>query len=233
MCNIYTKKEMEKKDVHKKVDSQHCSSTTSSGVNDKNSRNAKKKQEIENNRIKAIEKAEMNAQKNEVEKKRIDPIVNEAAIIFSDYTKRMRGDTQFQNLCKQSRFEYYMKRYIDFARQYPIILRHIACFGMYSEKAIRLYMKKCYNTQMDTDEEFCERQADFVKYLYMFTGKHCSQNKLNSVWAHTKKHLMEELEANKKERQVIKDRREKNKDTNNIERRDNVKRILDMRKSRC
>lgn len=216
---------MEKNDGDEKVNPELCSSTIRDAAHDKKLKKAKKKQD---NKIKAIEKAEMTAKKNEVEKKRIDIIVDEAAVIFSDYKKRIAEDEQFQNLCKQSRFEYYMKKYIDFARQYPIILRHIACFGMHSEKAIRLYMKKCYNTQTDTDEAFCERQADFVKYLYMFTMKHCSQYKLNSVWMHTKNHLMEEIAAGRKERQIIKDRREKNKDTNNIERRNNVKRIIEL-----
>jgi hypothetical protein len=220
---------MDANDNNEKVDDWLPQPFCRESVNDKKVRKEKEKQIKYDKKIKASENVGENMKKNTLEKKRIDPVVKEATAIFSDYTQRMRGDVQFQNLSGQSRFEYYMKKYIDFARQYPIILRHIACFGMHSEKAIRLYMKKCFNIQTDTDETFCERQADFVKFLYMYSGKHCSQCKLNAVWAHTKKHLMDELEANKKEMHVIKDRREKNKENNNIERRDNVKRILKLR----
>jgi hypothetical protein len=214
----------------KHVDDWLCIPTSKETTLDKKNRKNKEKQDKIDVNLKLLENAEMNKQKALTDNKKIDIIVKEANIIYSDYMKRMRNDTQFQCLSKQSRFEYYMKKYIDFARQYPIILRHIASYGMHSEKAIRLYMKKCYNQQIYTDEEYCERQADFVKYLYMHKGNHCSQEKLGLVWTHTKKHLMDEIAANKKERDVIKKRREKNKESNNIERRENVKRIIELRK---
>lgn len=201
-------------------------------VHEKKIQKEQRKKDRIDAKLKAEEDAEMNRQKAISEEKSIDPIVKEANKIYADYVKRMKNDSQFQGLSGQARFEYYMKIYIDFARQYPIILRHIASFGMHSEKAIRLYMKKCYNTQTDTDEQYCERQADFVKYLYMYSGRRCTQNKLNDVWTHTKKHLMDELAASKKERSIIKERREKNKDSNDIERRANVKRLLKLRAGR-
>jgi hypothetical protein len=165
-------------------------------------------------------------QKTIAENKIIDPIIAEAGKIYADYIKREKSDKQFISLSPQARYEYYMKAHIDFARQYPMILRHIASYGMYSEKAIRLYMKKCFNKSTDTDEEYCERQADFVKYLYMYSGRHIEPGRLNEIWAHTKKHIMDELEASKKERDAIKARREKNKNANNIARRESIKQLI-------
>ena len=161
----------------------------------------------------------------------INSVIEEANIIFKDYIHRVKNDVQFRDLNPQAKYEYYMKLHIDFARQNPIILRHIASFGLHSPKAIRLYMKKCYSTNTDTDESFCERQADFVKYLYMYTGKHVSQKKLQEIWAQTKKHMMDEIEVSRKEKALIKERREKNKKPNDIERREYVKRLIELRRT--
>jgi hypothetical protein len=162
----------------------------------------------------------------ELQKNTIEHVVQEADKIYADYLKRITNDSQFIALSSQARYEFYMKSNIDFARQNPIILRHIAGFGLHSAKAIRLYMKKCYNTAITSNESFAERQADFVKYLYMYNGKHMSQDKLHDIWAQTKSHILEELENNKKELDAVKEKREKNKETNLAERREIIKRAL-------
>ena len=168
----------------------------------------------------------MNADK---QKEYIDNVISEGKKIFRDYKKRIKNDKEFQKLSHQARYEYYMKMHTDFARQQPLILRHIASFGMFNEKAVELYFKKCFSKQTESDEEYCERQADYVKFLYMYSGKHVPQNKLNEIWEHTKKHMMDELKASAKEKKMIKEQREKNKAANDIARRENVKRLIKER----
>lgn len=160
------------------------------------------------------------------ESDQIEDAIREGKIIYSDYVKRMRGDAEFANLDYQAKYEYYMKIYIDYARQNPMILRMIASYGMFSEKAIRMYFKKCFNKPIKTDEDYCERQADFVKYNYMFCGKHIPAARLNIIWANTKKSMMEEVEFNKKETKETRDRRAKNKKENDSMRRDNLKKAI-------
>lgn len=166
---------------------------------------------------------------SDYEIKYIDNVIDEGKKIYSDYCKRVKNDEQFKSLSHQARYEYYMKMNIDFARQHPLILRHIASYGMFSAKAIKLYFQKCFRNNTNSDEEYCERQADFVKYNYMYSGKHVPQNKLNEIWAQTKKHMMDELEATAKEKKMIKEQREKNKNSNDIVRRENVKRLIQQR----
>jgi hypothetical protein len=166
---------------------------------------------------------------SDYEVKYIEDVITEGAKIYADYRKRIESDEQFKSLSHQARYEYYMKMNIDFARQHPLILRHIASYGMFSKKAVKLYFQKCFRNNTQNDEEYCERQADFVKYNYMFSGKHMPQNKLNEIWTHTKKHMMDELAASKREKKMIKEQREKNKNSNNIARRENVKLLLQKR----
>lgn len=162
------------------------------------------------------------------EKETINRVVEDGLIIYRDYCDRAKKDESFSVLSYQAKYEYYMKKYIDYARSYPIIVRYIASFGMYHPKAVRLYLKKCFSTPMNDDEEFCNRQADYVKYLYMYCNPHMSRTKLNEIWAHTKKSMMNEMEINRKEKKIVRDRRKKNEGVNNTTRRDNAKkRVLE------
>ena len=74
-----------------------------------------------------------------------------------------------------------------------------------------------------TDEEYCERQADYVKYVWMYSNNHLSTKKLNTIWQQTKDALMEELSTRKRETEAIKNMREKNKNDNHIKRIENVR----------
>jgi hypothetical protein len=156
----------------------------------------------------------------------INAVVKEASTMWIDYKKRIKDDSLFNDMSPQSRFEYYMKTYIDFTRQWAIITRHISSYGMYNEKAVRLYVNKCITMPYKTDEEYCERQADYVKYLYMYSKNHFPTNKLKEIWTNTKKCLMEELKSSREENEIIKNRRKKNKICNDITRRENIKHII-------
>ena len=165
------------------------------------------------------------------EEKNINEVIVEGRRIYTDYKKRMREDDQFKILSHQARFEYYMRMHIDFAREQPLILRHIASYGMFAPKAVRMYLQKCFRNPIKTDEDYCERQADYVKYLYMYSGKHHSTRVINDVWAKTKKHLMVEMELASVEKKKIKIRREKNKSINNIARRNNIKHFIESKQN--
>ena len=155
--------------------------------------------------------------------KRIKDVCDEGWIIYCDWLKRNENDSVFRDLAYQPKYEYYMKMYTDFARQYPIIMRYLASFGMYSSKAVRQYLKKCNITVIQTDEDYAERQADFVKYLYMDLRPHMDRRKLNTIWQQVKNEILSELKTRKAELKKIKDVREKNKDSNASLRLQNVK----------
>lgn len=154
---------------------------------------------------------------------RIEAVCDEGWIIYCDWKKRNDGDGTFKDLDYQSKYEYYMKQYTDFARQYPIILRYLASFGMYNSNAVRKYLKKCNTSVITTDEDYADRQADFVKFLWMETKPHMDKKKLDIIWQQTRDEMLREITARKVELQKIKDIREKNKISNNIKRVQNVR----------
>jgi hypothetical protein len=153
----------------------------------------------------------------------IDEAIREGAAIYRDHQRRCRDDEVFKALGHQAKYEYYMKSNIDFARQYPIILRHIASFGMFHPKAVSMYIKKCHASPIKTDEDFAERQADYVKYLYMSLGNHMPRDQLNGVWRKTKEHVLAEMKAGRAKNDASKKRRTSAAPTNIQSRRDRLK----------
>jgi len=163
-----------------------------------------------------------NSQRNTKEEDaKIAEINAEGRKIFDDFVDRQRKDKAFAQLDPQSKYEYYMKLFPDFARSMPVILRYIT-FGMFSEKANFLYLKQCYRLVTKTDEDFCSRQADFVKYLYRCNTK-IRGEQLEKIWHDTKKLLMEEMAAMAEERERIKAERLARQDANDEIRREALK----------
>lgn len=160
------------------------------------------------------------------EKKQIDLVNAEGRMIFVDFSERLK-QPEFSQLDPQSQYEYYMKIYPDFARSNPIILRYIT-LNMFSEKAVFLYLMRCYEQPIKTNEDYCERQADFVKYLY-----HCTTpirgEKLNDIWKETRNLLMDEIKKFDEDRDRIKAERLSRQDANDEIKRETIKIALTKR----
>lgn len=154
------------------------------------------------------------------EKKQIDLVNAEGAKIFADFTERLK-QPEFSRLDPQSQYEYYMKIYPDFARSNPIVLRYIT-LNMFSEKAVFLYLMRCYERPIKTNKDYCERQADYVKYLYRCTTQ-IRGKQLDDIWIETRDLLMHEIEEFDKERERIKAERLARQDANDEIKRESIK----------
>lgn len=147
------------------------------------------------------------------EDEKIAAVNAEGRKIYADFLTRVHADRQFYQLDEQSKYDYYMKLYPDFARSNPLILRYIT-LGMFNEKANFLYFKQCYTYVTKTDEDFCNRQADLVKYIYRFNTK-IRGAELDKIWSDTKSLLMAELDEIAIERKKLQDERANRKVENN------------------
>lgn len=157
------------------------------------------------------------------EKKQIDLVNAEGAKIFADFTERLK-QPEFSQLDPQSQYEYYMKIYPDFARSNPIILRYIT-LNMFSEKAVFLYLMRCYERPIKTNKDYCERQADYVRFLYHCTTR-IRGKQLDNIWTETRDLLMHEIEEFDKERERIKAERLARQDANDEIKRESIKAAL-------
>ena len=165
----------------------------------------------------------MSESQKDFQKRTIKEVQDEGAAIFRDFKRRMKEDKKFHDLDHQAKFEYYMKNNVDFARQYPLVLRNMVSYGMFDTKSVGMYLRKCYTCQTKTDEDFAERQADYVKYLYMNCGTRVPKQQLHAVWDDTRTSILEELKEGRAKNEAVKKRRTEAAPTNLQARRDRIK----------
>jgi hypothetical protein len=153
----------------------------------------------------------------------IKNVQDEGTAIFHDFKRRMSDDKQFHDLDHQAKYEYYMKNNVDFARQYPLVLRNMVSYGMFDIKSVAMYLKKCYSCPIKTDEDFAERQADYVKYLYMNSRARMTTKQLGTIWDDARKSILKELRDSRAKNDAIKKRRTEAAPANIQSRRDRIK----------
>jgi hypothetical protein len=155
---------------------------------------------------------------------RVDRVNKEGRVIYDDYLRRMKKDATFKALDEQARYEYYMNSYRDFARENPIILRYIASFGMFNELANIHYFARCFKHPVKTNEDYCERQADFIRMLYKLCTP-ASEDILAAIWKRAKEALMAEIAANDKANAEAKAYRDAQHESNLAARREGIRRM--------
>ena len=155
----------------------------------------------------------------------MDQYLEDANIIFKDYKNRL-NDSSFCDLTPDEKLAYYQKKYSQFTMSFPIVLRYLIQFGMYKPKAFSRYIKKLQNKPYKSELEYCERQADYVKYLYMETNQHYNQQEIKELWTEVYNSLVKEIELFKQAEKTVKEKHEKNNIKNLEERRKELMKMI-------
>jgi gas vesicle protein len=98
--------------------------------------------------------------------------------------------------------------------------------GQFHPKAMRQYINKLKVKPYKTEEEYCERNADYIKYIYMNTCAHHNHKEAAQLWADTKRSLMNELKEFKDNLDKHRKQSEDMKALNAQERRDELTRYI-------
>lgn len=155
----------------------------------------------------------------------MEQYLEDADTIFKDYKSRLT-DENFKTLTPEERLSFYQKKYSEFTMSFPIVIRYLIQFGMYKQKAFSKYIKKLHNKPYKSEQEYCERQADYVKFLYMETNKHYNQTDIKDLWTEVYNSLIKEVELFKQAEETVKQRHEKNNVINAEERRKELMNML-------
>lgn len=158
----------------------------------------------------------------------INSYVDDAGRIFKDLRQRLETDKKFRELDSDSQLDFYQKNNHEFAMLFPITLRYMVQLRLYNKKAFTRFVKKLNSTPYKSELEYCERQADYVKYLFIETSSDHDMNKAQRVWQDTYDMLVSEVEAFKDAEEEIKKRMEAGKNINNAEKREELKKMLGM-----
>lgn len=156
----------------------------------------------------------------------MDQYISDADNIWVDFKKRSKSDVKFNELNIDEKLDYYQKRYHSFTVTFPIVLRYMIQLGQYSTKAFRKYVKRMQTNPYRSELEYCERQADYVKYLFMECSNSHNVQDAQKIWQNAYDLLAKEVEIFKQAEEKVKEKIGKNNSLNNIEKREELKRAL-------
>jgi hypothetical protein len=154
--------------------------------------------------------------------------VADAEEIFSDFRKRLKKDKEFKELDPEKCLEFYQKRNENFSMTFPITLRYMILLKQYSTKAFVRFIKKLETAPYKSELEYCERQADYVKYLHMELSNTHNMQEAQKIWQKTYDMLAKEVQMFKDANEKVKKKLEKNNNANNIEKREELKKALGL-----
>ena len=135
---------------------------------------------------------------------KVDECIAVGNEIWKNFKTDLKKNTD-NRVYREKQLSYFQSKYKDFSIKFPIQLRYMIMFSEYHPEAFKLYLKKLNTCYYKTKEEWCERQADYIKYLYMKLRRNYNSNQLSVVWNDTKKKLVKEFddfETSYKEKEI-------------------------------
>lgn len=151
--------------------------------------------------------------------------LRDAANMFKAFGEELKNE-DFAKKEPTDQLRIYQGRYPDFAKTFPIVIRYMIQFRQYKPRAMEKFLKKLHSNPYRSEEEYCERQADYAKYLYMESVPHYSAKVAGEVYNEVRSALLDELKAYKEMLEKIKKKTEEGALKNAEERRRELKELL-------
>jgi hypothetical protein len=105
--------------------------------------------------------------------------------------------------------------YAEFFRAFQMVVEYMLANCEYNEAAFRRYMKKLFLNPGKGQSGVNERQADYVKYLYIENNRpHYSIKEAQEIWQYT----FDNLERNRKDFEEKYDQAKKDKEAADLRR---------------
>lgn len=139
----------------------------------------------------AEKQAEMQAAA-EVDRQRwIDEQVKLAKIIFKEVRASLKN-TDFLALSDKERVSMYQKKYPNFNKQHPLVIRYMVGLSQFRERAFRRYLDKVSNTQAGDPDHYIQRQADYAALLWKELNPKYNPKQAKQVWEDAYKMMKDE-----------------------------------------
>jgi gas vesicle protein len=152
--------------------------------------------------------------------------INDANDIWRDLRQRASTDQKFMALSKEEQLDYYQRSNAAFHMMFPIVIRYMVMFGQYSTRAFTRHVKKIGAKPYRSEDEYCERQADYVKYLFMELSPAHDSKEAKAVWQQTYDKLKLEVESFKEARKNAQETLKANDAKSSAERRNELRKAI-------
>jgi hypothetical protein len=160
----------------------------------------------------------------------METYLRDADEIWSDFNLRSKN-SDFEQMDTNGIIEFYQKRNEKFAMTFPIVLRYMVQLNQYNRKAFERFIKKLTSNPYRTEMEYCERQADYIKYLYMEQNTHYKIKNAQVIWQQAYDMLAEEVKMFKEADKIVKQKLENSNNKNRLERREELREFLKTNKN--
>lgn len=158
----------------------------------------------------------------------METYVRDANTIWSDFSHKIKNNSAFKKLSSDEQLEFYQKNHKNFAMTFPIVLRYMIQLKRYNQKAFVRFVKKLTSCPYRSELEYCERQADYIKYLFMETSPSHNMKDAQLIWQNAYDMLAKEVEVFKEAQETVKKKMEEDKIKNNAEKRNELKKVLGL-----
>jgi hypothetical protein len=158
----------------------------------------------------------------------METYINDADDIWNNFRERLKVDPEFRNMKPDDQLDFYQKNYHKFTMAFPIVLRYMIQLQQFNKKAFAKFVKKMMSNPYRSELEYCERQADYVKYLFTELSPSHNMKEAQAIWKQTYDMLAKEVEVFKKAEEKVKEKLEKNNSQNSIEKRKELKSFLGL-----
>jgi len=155
----------------------------------------------------------------------MEAYLDDAKQIWQEFKKKL-ADRKFAALDSEAQLDHFQKNWSKFSGNFPLVLRYMIQLHKYHPKAFSKFIRKMQQKPYRNQLEYCERQADYVKYLYMETTPHYKAKDAQAIWKNAYDTLKTEIEVFEKAEKIVKEKLEKNNTSNSIERREELKALL-------
>ena len=98
--------------------------------------------------------------------------------------------------------------------------------NMYNKKSFTRYVNRLKSHPYKSELEYCERQADYIKYLYVDTSGSHNLKMAQRVWQHAYDALSKEVVEFKRIESDVRKKIDSEKNNNSNERREELKKLL-------
>lgn len=125
-------------------------------------------------------------------------ILNQAKTLWEEYKLYIKTHTDFRFKSDKEKYDIFRRidRWKSFIDEYPIVSKYMICLGQFHIKALDKYLTKIQNVatkphditdKQYNEKQWCERQADYVVYLFDIynKNKHPSPAERKLLWEKT------------------------------------------------
>lgn len=98
--------------------------------------------------------------------------------------------------------------FADFVKQHNIVSRYAIVHGQFRTRAFTLYLKRLAKLGYSSRDDWAERQADYVKYMWREMNPHGNNAEAMMQWKHVRDSVKKEMTEFEDTYKVAKERSE-------------------------